>query len=155
MGGLHFPSTDAVRSPRDIVLFNRMRTEVMGTIFTSCFWKEWKYGSLVSLSLSAGWVIGVMASAEAATLELELKAVAVKITLPVLGHLPTWERNIFLPWLSHCIWSCPYWSTFSWLTQNSIIMAFETKVLFYTVYLWVLNTNFLRVRTIIKLRQLY
>ena len=34
-------------------------------------------------------------------------------------------------------------------------MAFETKVLFCTFYLWVLNMNFLRVRTIIKLRQFY
>lgn len=107
MGGLHFPSIDAVRSPWEIVLSNRMRAEVMGTIFRSCFWKEWKYGSLVSLFLSAGWVTGVMASAEAATSQLELKALAVKITLPVLGHLPTWERNICLPWLSYCIGSCP------------------------------------------------
>lgn len=48
----------------------------------------------VSLFLSAGWVTGVMASAEAATSKLELKALAVKITLPVLGHLPH-EREIY------------------------------------------------------------
>lgn len=49
--------------------------------------------SLVSLLLWAVWVTDVMASAEAAILELELKAVAVKVTPPGLGHLPTGKGN--------------------------------------------------------------
>lgn len=55
------------------------------------------YNSLVSLFLPNIWVRDVMASAEAATLEPELKVVASRIILPVLDHLPTLKRNAFLP----------------------------------------------------------
>lgn len=88
MASLHFPSTVKVGSAYDIVLSDRMRAEVMCTIFLGHLLAGINCDSLGSLLLSAVWVTDVMVSAEAATLELELKAVAVKITLPVLGHLP-------------------------------------------------------------------
>lgn len=60
----------------------------MGTAFRSCFW-EHGVKFPCSLTPPAVWVTDVMVSAEAASLEPELKTVAIKIILSVLGHTPT------------------------------------------------------------------